>query len=111
MKNQNDRKETARMLSRMSHVTGFGISLITPIFLLMWGAMWLQERFGFGDWIVVVALVCGLISGGLTFYHFVTDEIKRAEKEGAEYLRQQKERSRQDDNTDKGKGATNKDET
>ena len=101
MKNQNDWKDTARMVSRMSHVTGFGISLITPIFLLLWGAMWLQERFGFGDWIVVVALVCGLISAGVTFYHFVAGEIKRAEKEEAEYLRRKNERTQKGEGSDK----------
>jgi len=100
MKNQNDWKETARLVSRMSHITGFGISLITPILLLMWGAMWLQERYGFGDWVVIVALVCGLISAGLTFYHFVTDELKRAKREEAEYIRAREERTKHTEGRD-----------
>lgn len=94
MKNQNDWKDTARLVSRMSHVTGFGLSLITSVLLPIVGAMWLQKRFGFGDWIVVTALVCGLISAGLTFYHFVTDELKRAKKEEAEYIRAREERTK-----------------
>ena len=93
MKNQNDWKDTARLVSKMSHVTGFGISLITSILLPIWGGMWLQERFGFGDWVVIVALLCGLTSAGLTFYHFVTDELKRAKREEAEYLRAREERT------------------
>ena len=100
MKNQNDWKDTAQMLSRMSHVTGFGISLITPLLLLMWGAMWLQERYGFGDWVVIVALVSGLISAGMTFYHFVADEIKRAKREETEYIRAREERSKHTEGRD-----------
>ncbi len=105
MNNKNDWKDTARMLSKMSHVTGFGISLMTPIILLLLGAMWLQERFGLGDWIVAVAVVCGLISAGVTFYRFVSDEIKRAKKEEAEYICAREER------TKKAEGRDREDET
>lgn len=94
MKKQNDLKDTARLVTRLSQITGFGLSLVTPVFLLVWGAMWLQERFGVGDWIMAAAIVCGLISAGFTFYHFVSDEIKRAEKEGKEYLLRQEERTK-----------------
>jgi len=102
---KNDLKSTAQLVGRLSHVTGFGISLITPIFLLVWGAMWLQERFGVGDWIMVVAIVSGLISAGFTFYHFVSDEIKRAEREGEAVLRRQKERT--DDSKQKERNSHN----
>ena len=101
MKNQNDLKNTAQLLTRVSQISGLSISLMTPIFLLAWGAMWLQERFGLGDWIVAVAIVCGLISAGVTFYHFVSTEIKRAEREGEEYLRRQKERSEKEKERDR----------
>ena len=87
-------KDTARLIGRLGDITGFGISLVTPIFLLVGGAVWLQNRFGLGDWIVAAAIVCGFISAGCTFYHFVSAEIKRASREGEEYLRRQKERSR-----------------
>jgi len=92
MKKQNDMKETARLISRLGNITGFGISLVTPVFLLVLGAMWLQNRFGIGDWIMAAAILCGLISAGCTFRQFVSAEIRRAEREGEEYLRRQEER-------------------
>ncbi len=76
----------------MGQITGFGISLVTPLLLLVWGAGWLRERFGVGDWIMVAAIVCGIVTGGVTFYNFVSDELKRARREGEAYLRTQEER-------------------
>lgn len=92
MKKGNDFKDTARLIGRLGNIAGFGISLVTPIFLLVWGAMWLQNRFGIGDWIMAAAIVCGFISAGCTFYQFVSAEMKRASREGEEYLRRQNER-------------------
>lgn len=92
MKNNNF-KDTARLIGRLGNITGFGISLVTPIFLLVWGAMWLQSRFGIGDCIMAAAIFCGLISAGCTFYHFVSAEIKRARREEEEYRRRQREHS------------------
>ena len=70
--------------------------------LLLLGAMWLQEKFGLGDWIVVVAVVCGLISAGLTFYNFVSVELKRAKREEEAYIRAREERSEKRERSDGG---------
>ncbi|MBE6598470.1 MAG: AtpZ/AtpI family protein [Ruminococcaceae bacterium] len=94
MKESKDMKDTARLVARLSHITGFGISLVAPIFLLVFAAMWLREKYGVGDWVMAAAIVCGFISAGFTFYHFVSDEIKRAHREGEEYLRRQEERAK-----------------
>ncbi len=98
MKKQENFKETvrlnSRLISHLGHITGFGISLITPMFLLVWGAMWLREHFGVGDWAMVLAIVCGLISGGMTFYNFVSVELRRAKRETEEYLHALEERKR-----------------
>ena len=81
-----------RMISRISLITQLGLSLVTPPLLLLLGALWLQNRFGIGDWIMAAAILCGLISAGCTFRQFVSAEIRRAEREGEEYLRRQEER-------------------
>ncbi len=95
MKQQKDFKELSRLATRLGHITGFGISLVTPMALLVWGAWYLMERHGVGTWIMAAAIVCGLLSGGMTFYNFVSAEIRRANREGEEYLRKQAERGSQ----------------
>lgn len=95
-----DFKETARLLGRLSDVTGFGFSLAVSFFLPIAGAFWLQKQWAWGDWVVAVAIFCGLLCAGCTFYRFVNAEIKRAKKDGEEYLRRQKERGRKGEKGD-----------
>ncbi len=87
MKKKNNWKETAKLANRLADITGFGLSLVAPIFLLVWGALWLEERFALGDWILIAAIVCGFVTAGCTFYRFVSAEIRRADRESAEYRR------------------------
>lgn len=95
MKNRLDWKSTSRLVSRLGQITGFGLSLVTPIFLLVWAALWLMDRFGLGDWVMAAAIVCGLITAGCTFYQFVSVEIRRAARESEAYRNAQAERARQ----------------
>ncbi len=41
-------------------VTQFGLSIIVPPLLLLFGAAWLRESFGLGEWISLVAIVLGI---------------------------------------------------
>lgn len=59
--------ETLRLLS---YVTQFGFSVMMPIVLCVMLGVWLNLRFGIGEWLIVVLLVVGLISGGCGFYRF-----------------------------------------
>ena len=42
-------------------VTQFGLSLLVPPCLLLWLAVWLQNRFGLGMWIIAVLGILGLL--------------------------------------------------
>ena len=53
----------ARILARISLITQLGLSLVTPPLLLLLGALWLQSRFGMGDWILLCAILGGIVSG------------------------------------------------
>lgn len=92
MKEKGDLRPLARVVGRLGQITGFGLSLVTPVFLLVWGALWLEERFGLGDWVMVLAIVAGLLSAGCTFYRFVRAEVRLANRESEAYLREKAER-------------------
>lgn len=47
-----------------------GFYLVTPPVLLAILAHWLQSRFGWGTWIMVVAIVVGLLSSASGAYNF-----------------------------------------
>lgn len=39
----------------------FGITLLTPLLLFLFGSLWLQSRFKLGSWIVIVAMILGAV--------------------------------------------------
>ena len=51
------------VLSRIGLLTQLGLTLVAPPLLLVLGALWLQKRFGCGDWILLAAILVGVISG------------------------------------------------
>jgi hypothetical protein len=59
------------MLCQLTYLTEFGLSVISPIVLSVLVGVWLNRRFDIGEWIIVLLLGVGLISGGCSFYRFV----------------------------------------
>lgn len=48
------------VLSAIVWLTQFGISVVGPVVLCVWGAVWLRNRFDLGAWIVIVGVLLGL---------------------------------------------------
>lgn len=62
-----------------------GISLITPPVVMALLGSWLQRRFGLGTWVMLAAIVVGLLTSGTSAYHFcrrVMDSAKKEEDRG-----------------------------
>ncbi len=78
-----DRKHLMRILSRLTLLTQVGLTFITPPLLLLCGAVWLQDRFGTGDWVVIAALLVGLLSGGCGVYGLLAGELRRERRDEA----------------------------
>ncbi len=68
-------KDLLRIISRISLITQLGLSLVTPPLLLLLGALWLQSRFGIGDWILLCAILAGIISGVCAAYNLLRAEL------------------------------------
>lgn len=69
-----------KVLSLIIWVTQFGFSILFPpcVFLLL--ANWLQNKFGFGGWIIVVCGVLGLLTAISTAKSCVQSMLKAAEE-------------------------------
>ena len=48
-------------------VPQFGISVVFPLILFIMLAVWLQERCGWGSWVIVAGIFCGLITATIGF--------------------------------------------
>ena len=53
-------KKWTELLRLLSLLTQLGLSVIVPLLLCLFGALYLQNRFGLGGWIVAVGVLLGL---------------------------------------------------
>lgn len=77
MKETKDTAEFVRLFSRISLLTQLGLSVVTPPILSVLLALWLQERFGLGDWVLLCAILGGIFSGVMSVFSFVRRETAR----------------------------------
>lgn len=48
------------ILSGIVWITQFGISIVGPVALCVWGSVWLRNRFELGGWVVAVGAILGV---------------------------------------------------
>ena len=76
-----DVKRWKRLIRAAALLGQLGFALITPPVLLALGAWKLQEQFGFGTWIMLAAILVGLLTGGSTAYRLIRDAMKDGEED------------------------------
>lgn len=72
-----------RLLSRISLLTQLGLSIVTPPILAVLFALWLQKRFDVGDWVLLAAILVGIVSGVSSVFSLVRREAEREERQMA----------------------------
>ncbi len=80
MEKKPDSAELIRILSRISLLTQLGLSVVTPPILAVLLALWLQRKFGVGDWVLFCAIVFGIVSGVSSVFSLVRREAAREAK-------------------------------
>ena len=55
----------------ISAITQIGISVIISVFICIYGAAWLRDKFSLGNWIVILGIVLGIGSGILSVFRQV----------------------------------------
>lgn len=74
----------------LSFLTQLGLSIITPILLCILGAVWLQNRFHLGGWVLIVGILLGVGGGCSAFYQFY-QFIQREERREKERKEEEKD--------------------
>lgn len=71
-------------LSLLSWFTQLGLSVAIPPAMLIFSAVWLQNRFGWGQWILWVAILLGIycaVTGFVSSLRTLSRMAKTKEKE------------------------------
>ena len=74
-------KDFINLFSRLTLLTQLGLTFVTPPILLTLGAVWVQEKTGIGDWLVIAAVLVGVISGVCGAASLIRAELARDRRE------------------------------
>lgn len=78
-----DGRQKYAALKNLVILSQFGLSLVLPMMLLLYGSLWLRERFGLGSWITLIALLLSILSWISTvssFMRYALGEAKKGEQ-------------------------------
>jgi len=57
-----------KQLNLLVWVTQLGLSIAVPFTGFLFLALWLRDRFGWGNWVMVVGILVGLITAADSFF-------------------------------------------
>ncbi len=81
MKHIDDIRAAFRTIGRLGGVAGFGMAIVTPLVACIVVAVLLRERYALGEWVIVTAILVGLISSFCGAYRrtraFLEEEKRR----------------------------------
>ena len=81
-------KKYMNVLRLIASFGQFGFTLITPPVVMALLGWWLQSRFSLGTWVMLVAIVIGLLTSAASAWKFYLQvmgkEKKKSESEAAE---------------------------
>ena len=69
------------VLRGLSMLTQLGLSIAMPPVLCILFGLWAQKKWALGDWVIVVSLLTGLVSGACSFASFIRTARYKAKKE------------------------------
>ena len=56
-------KDSVKVWRYVSLISQVSISMLTPVFMMIFLCIWLKNKFGLGDWVIIVGLLLGIGSG------------------------------------------------
>ncbi|MBQ7903078.1 MAG: AtpZ/AtpI family protein [Oscillospiraceae bacterium] len=78
-------KETARSWRYLSLISQLAISMITPVLLMIFVCIWLKNKFGLGNWVVMAGMLLGIGSGLSSVWTYLKRFLREGEKQQQEY--------------------------
>lgn len=58
-------------------ITQIGITMLSPIALCMGIAIYLTRKFHLGQWVIILAILLGVLAGALNVYKIMMSAIKK----------------------------------
>lgn len=77
-------KALLRALKGLSWLTQLGFSLVCPPLLCVFAAIKLQARFQLGAWVLITAVIVGVLSSVCTFISFAKQMLAQAKENDEE---------------------------
>ena len=77
------KKPFFKVMKGIVWLTQLGFSLVVPPLVLIWLAIWLQQRYSLGSWILIAGILvglCGSAGTALTFYRTTVHEARKEQK-------------------------------
>ncbi len=84
-----DKKGNRLALKYFGMASQFGLNIIVSFGIWIAIALYLEEKFGLENWIVIVGIIFGCISAGYTvsnFFKMAMRDAKKSEEEYKKYL-------------------------
>ena len=66
-----DNEKKYKNLRAAAWLTQFGLNMVSPIILALLLASWLKNKFGFGSWVVFLAVVFGVGAAFTSMFSFI----------------------------------------
>ncbi len=73
------------LLKGISYVGQFGFAIVTPPIVMGLLGSWLQKRFGLGSWVMIIAILAGILAAGSSAYSFFKSIDRMEQKKEAGY--------------------------
>ncbi|MFR9073809.1 MAG: AtpZ/AtpI family protein [Blautia sp.] len=86
-------KKWTGMITNLTMLTQFGLSLVTPLFLCLALCWWLCDRFSVGTWIYLIGFFFGIGGGAVTAWKFGQSVLRhqKRSRDGAGRKKEEKE--------------------
>ena len=81
-------KDTAKSWRYLGLISQLAISMLTPVFMMIFVCSWLKNKYNLGDWVIIAGLVLGIGSGMSSVWTYLKKFLRDGEKQQQEYENQ-----------------------
>jgi hypothetical protein len=76
------RSDNSAMGAALVYASQIGFSIACPMVVFIGGGAWLDNRLGWGPWLLLVGVILGIASAGALFYQIAKIPASRSRKTG-----------------------------
>ena len=81
-------KDTMKSWRYLGLISQLAISMLTPIFMMLFACLWLKNKYELGNWVIIAGLLLGIGSGLSSVWTYLKKFLRDGEKQQQEYTNQ-----------------------